>query len=359
MKSALIFFIAITTLTVSAQNVIPVVDFNGFFKNFKNGFFQQIEFQRIEEFKAGDNLVAYVDFRGNLRVYDGTKGMNVANLKVEYRVSDNLMTWRIGRTLNMWDSGVTQTLSYDVRNYWVKDEIIVFEDMRYGNVNVYYKGKVKTLYTSIGDLESPDFIGENIVAFRDNGNFNKVFWNGRIYDLDVWHEPFKFEGGTDILAFNDPINGTFAVFENGDFLDVEDFHVNDYKGGRGFVVYENRNENLMFYANGKQKQLTNFGATKWEVKDDIVVWSENNFTYAYIDGQKHEIARYIPENYVLKNGVVAFRNLMGGVSALIDGRVVVITNQMKSEYEIYGNSILVSLFNNSFIVYSNGKKYTL
>jgi len=50
---------------------------------------------------------------------------------------------------------------------------------------------------------------------------------------------------------------------------------------------------------------------------------------------------------------------MGGVSALIDGRVVVITNQMNSEYEIYGNSILVSLFNNSFIVYSNGKKYTL
>ena len=185
---------------------------------------------------------------------------------------------------------------------------------------------------------------------------------GRQEPLDIAAfviKPFKFEGGTDILAFNDPINGTFAVFENGNFLDVEDFHVNDYKSGRGFVVYENRNENLMFYANGKQKQLTNFGATKWEVKDDIVVWSENNFTYAYIDGQKHEIARYIPENYVLKNGVVAFRNLMGGVSALIDGRVVVITNQMNSEYEIYGNSILVSLFNNSFIVYSNGKKYTL
>ncbi len=55
--------------------------------------------------------------------------------------------------------------------------------------------------------------------------------------------------------------------------------------------------------------------------------------------------------------MIAYRNVMGGVSALIDGEIVELTNQMDAEYEIFGNSVLVKLFNRSFIVYSNGKKY--
>ena len=235
---------------------------------------------------------------------------------------------------------------------------MVFEDMRYNSVNAYYKGKIHTLYTSIGDLDFPDFVGENIVAFRDNGNFNKVFWRGKIYDLDVTHGRIKFDAGTDILAFNDPMTGTFAIFENGQFLDVEDFHMSSYKAGRGFIAYENQNGDLIYYSKGKRRQLTNFGASHWEVKDDVVLWEENTFTYAFIDGKKIEVARYKPADYALKNNVVAFRNIMGGVSALVNGKVYEITNQMNSKYEIFGDAVLVELFNNSYILLKDGRKYS-
>jgi hypothetical protein len=62
--------------------------------------------------------------------------------------------------------------------------------------------------------------------------------------------------------------------------------------------------------------------------------------------------------YKLKNNICAFRNIMGGVSAVINGRVEEITNLQDAEYEIYGNKVLVKLFNKSIIVFSNGKKFT-
>ena len=359
MRIFILHIILLISFSSVSQRVVPLIDFNGFFKSFQNGFFRQLEFQRIKDFKAGDDVVAYIDNRGNLMVYDGAKKMELSNIIVDYRVSDRLLTWKIGRTLNMWDAGKKRTLSYDVGNYWVKDSIIVFQDIRYQSVSAYYQGQVYSLYSSVGGVESPDFVGENIVAFRDNGGLNKVFWRGNTYELDVWHNPFIYEGGTDVMAFNDPTTGTFAIFENGEFLDVEDFFVDSYKAGRGFIVYENRNGDLMHYAQGEKTMLTNFGADFWEVKDDVVIWSEAGFTYSFVNGEKIEMTRYIPEDYILKNDVIAFRNIMGGVSALVDGRIYEITNQANSEYSVHGSYVLVGLFNNSFIVLADGKKYTI
>ena len=53
--SALVLF---TFFQGLSQEVIPLVDFSGYFKSFKNGFFRQIEFQQIRGYKAGDDLVA-------------------------------------------------------------------------------------------------------------------------------------------------------------------------------------------------------------------------------------------------------------------------------------------------------------
>jgi hypothetical protein len=49
---------------------------------------------------------------------------------------------------------------------------------------------------------------------------------------------------------------------------------------------------------------------------------------------------------------------MGGVSALVDGKTEEITNVFKAEYEIYGNSVLVKLLNQSNIVFQKGRIYS-
>jgi hypothetical protein len=352
-----IFFLIVFSFSLSAQKVIPFVDFNNYFRSFENENFRQLEFQQIREFKAGDEFVAYIDTKGNLRVYDGNERKDISNMNVEYKVSDHLMAYSISATLNMWDAGKLRTLTYFARDFDVKDSIIVFGDTRFNTVNVYWNKEIYPLYQLTTELYMPEVIGDNIVAFKDNGNFYKVFWRGKIYDLGVWNTAIEFQAGTDILCFNDPTTRTFAIFENGEFLDVEQFYMKKYKAGRGFIVYEDLNSNLIMYKNGKKEQLSNFSANFWEVKDDLVVWGENSFIYAFQNGVKVQVSNYTPKDYLLKNNVFAFRNIMGGVSVLMDGKVHEISNQTDAEYEIYGNSVLVKLFNRSFIVFKNGKKY--
>lgn len=339
------------------QKVAPFVDFNNYFRTFENDNFRQLEFQPIKEFKAGDDLIAYIDTRGNLRVYDGKERKDISNMNIQYKISDHLLAYNIGSTLNMWDAGKLRTLTYFGRNYEVRDSMIVYEDTRFNTVNVYWNKEIYTLYTLTGDLYMPESIGDNIVVFKDNGNLYKVFWRGQIYDLGVWNGAIEFQTGCDIVCFNDPTTRTFAIFENGEFLNVEQFYMKKYKAGRGFIVYEDLNSNLMLYKNGESVQLSNFSANFWDVKDDLVIWGENSFVFAFQNGKKIQTSNFTPKDYLLKNNVFAFRNMMGGVSALMDGKVQEITLQQNAEYEIYGNLVLVKLFNKSYIVFKNGRKF--
>ena len=342
-----------------SQKVIPFVDFNNYFRSFQEDNFKVIELQRILDFQAGDEFVSYIDNKGNLRLYNGTTPQDITNLNIEYKVSDHLMGWKVaGTTINMWDAGKMRTLTYNGRSFEVRDSIIVYEDLRYNTVNVYWNGVVTPLYTVVDELYMPEFIGENIVAFRDNGNFYKIFWNGVIYDLGVWNGiPIQFQGGTDIIAFNDPTTRTFTVFDKGEFTDVESFYMGKYKAGRGFVVYEDLNGNLNYYSKGAKTQLSNFSAKFWEVKDDIVVWAENSYVYLYGNDTKNKVCTYTPADYQLKNNVFAYRNIMGGVNAFVDGKNYEITNQTDSQYSIYGSSVLVKLFNQSYVILKKGIKY--
>lgn len=351
------FIIGFLPALISAQTVIPFVDFNGYFRTFENDNFRQIEFQEILGFKAGDEVVAYIDTRGNMRIYDGKERIDVTPMQVNYEVSDHLIAYSISNALNVWDSGKLKLLTYFAADYKLMDSLLVFQDTRFNNLNVYWNGQIIQLMQGINPVSLPKSVGENIVAFRDNGDLYKVFWRGQSYELGVWNGNIDFSLGTDILCFNDPTTRTFAIFENGQFFDVEQFYITKYKAGRGLIAYEDVNHNLMVYQKGKTEQLSNFNATFWDVYDDVILWGENSFTFGYQNGKKVQIANYTPKEYKLKNNIIAFRNQLGGVSALVDGRVVEITNQPNSSFEIYGNAILVKLFNNSVIIYKDGKKF--
>lgn len=354
-------FFLIFTHQIFGQGVVPMKDFNNFFVSFQDGFFQTIELQPVIDFKAGDELVAYVDTRGNLRLFDGKSRKDVTTLTTEYQVSDHLMGFYIAGSLRAYSDGKFVRLTNFARGFSVKDSIIVFEDTQYKSLNVSYKG-VTTQLTTFSELEFlqlPTNIGENIVIYRDNALNIYAFWRGNIFDIGNFNEEIiNYNIGTDVFCYNDPYNQTFVVFQDGKFTDAEQLHVKKYKSGRGFIVYEDINGNLFHFADGEKTQLSNFSASFWDVKDDIVVWSENSYVFAYTNRQKVQVSNFIPETYLIKNNIYVFKNIYGGVSALVNGKVEEITNNLNSEFEIFGDKVLVKLFNKSNIVFSEGKKYT-
>lgn len=354
MKLFILLFLTFIVGSFSAQ-VVPYVDFNNFFKSRDGNTFRMIEMQPIKEYKGGDNLVAYIDIRGNLRIYNGEDKTDLSNMNVEYQVSDNLLAWSVGTTLSRWDNGKKDVLSFFGGDYIVKDDIIVFTDVRYYTSNVYWKGQTYQIQssTSMLELSNSNKIGENIMAFADNGNLYRIFYKGETYEVGVWYGDINFQAGTDIIAFNDPTTRTFAVFEDGNFVDVEQQWVNKYQAGRGFIAYENQNGDLMIYENGKTSLLASF-PQKWEVKDDIVFYEANGFSYIYQMGVKTQAANYKIEEYKMKNATFVYKNMQGGVSAVSNGKLTDITNLQNAEYDIYGNTVIVKAFNNSFFFLTNG-----
>jgi len=338
--------------------VVPAKDFNNFFVSFQDGFFRQIEIQPIMSYKAGDELVAYIDTRGNLRIYDGNERKDVTVLNVQYEVSDHLMAYKIAGALKMWDAGKFTTLTTFAQDFTVKDSIIVYQDSRYNSLSVYWRKQIYPVLTYFSNFEMPTTIGENIAIFRDNSNTYHAFWNGKTYEIGTFNdEIMNFNIGTDVFCYKDPYSQTFIAFDKGEFIEIEPLPIKKYKSGRGFIIYEDLNGNLWHYSNQEKNQLSNFSTSFWDVKDDMTIWAENSYLFSYSNGQKQDVATYIPTDYLIKNNVFAFRNLMGGVSALIDNKLEEITNMPDSEYEIFGNKILVKLINKSLIVLSEGKKY--
>lgn len=348
-------FLGIALFTYS-QKVIPFIDFNKWFRTVENGEFKYIELQEIKGFQAGDNVVAYLDIRGNLRVYDGKERQDISNMNLEYQISDNMVAWNIGTTLGMWRDGKTKTLSFFGGQYIVKDDIIVFMDTRYNSMMVHWNGVEYPLQTSTTDLflNNSAKIGENIMAFADNGNIFRIFYKGKTHEVGVWNGDIDLKSGTDVVAFNDPNTRTFAVFDKGNFIDVEDQWVKSYKAGRGFVVYEDVAGNLMVYRNGQTSMLSSFPG-KWDVVDDIIVFENNGFTYCDVNGTTTQAANFILSEYKIKNATMVYRNMMGGVNAVVDGQIIELTNMQNAEFQIYGNSVLVKLFNNSYLIYQKGK----
>jgi len=357
-RFTLFLCLSLSALSSWAQGIVPTLDFNNYFVSFQDGFFRPIEIQPIVSYKAGDEIVAYIDTRGNLKIYDGKERIDVTTLNVDYQVSDHLMAYRIAQGLRMWDAGKFTVLTNFGREFIVKDSLIVFEDIRYQALNVYWNQKVESLVTITNGVTMNASVGENLVVYKDNSNTYFVYWHGQKFEIGTYNEEqLDFQLGTDVMCFKDPYTQSFYVFDQGNFVELESFPIKKYKAGRGFVVYEDMNGNLWHYQNGQKTALSNFSSELWNVKDDICVWMENSYFFAYTNGQRVQVATYQPQAYLLKNNVLVFRNIVGGVSALVDGTLQDITTFQNADFEIYGNKVLVKLPNQTSVVFMNGKLY--
>lgn len=354
-----VFFLLIGLALGSAlfAQLAPFVDFNNYFRTFYKNNFRQLEFQAVRSFEGSDNLIAYIDFKGDFKVYNGESSQMLSNQLISYQLGDNLLAWNIGPTLFCLNGSKRELLTTFANRYLVSDSLIVYEDMRFHSIMVRQNGENRQVYQSISEPVMPDQLGDNIFVFKDNGDFYKIYWRDSIYDFAVYSKAIQFECGRDIVCFNDPINQSFTVFDQGQFMDLESIFAKKYKAGRGFVVYEDLQGNLWHYANGQKEQLSSYGADDWTVKDDLVIWNENNFIYTFYKGTKTQILNYSPTEFLMKNNTYVFRNFMGGVSVLYEGKVIELTKQMNAKFQIFGNTVLVELFNRSYIVFHEGKTY--
>ena len=351
-----LFFIVVLVTKISAQ-VAPFIDFSGYLNTFYKGNIRTLEFQRINSFSAGDNIVAYVDNRENFKIFDGEKVEQITVQQVKFQHSDNIVAWQIGSFLYAFENGNKKTLCANVGEFIVKDSLVVYQDTRFKTINVWYKNEIIQLMQQTGDMNMPEAIGENIIGFKDNGDIYRIFWRGNLFEVGGNAYLMEMNAGTDVISFNNSVTKNFTIFSKGEFYDVETAFVKKYKSGRGFVIYEDQIGNLWKFENANKFNVSDFNSGLWEVNDEGFFWNENNLLFTLVNNVKTQIINYLPSDFKLKNNIFAYRNNNGGVSIFYNGKNTLLTNQIESSYSIYGNSVLVELFNKSFLFYSNGETY--
>lgn len=349
-----LFLIFVSSIRLFSQ-VAPFVDYSGYLNTFYKGNVRTLEFQRIQKFQAGDNVVAYIDNRENFKIYNGEKVEQISVQLVEFQNSDNIVAWQIGNFLYGYENGVKKVLCSNTGDFVVKDSLIVFQDLRFKTINVWYKDEIHTIMQQTGEMTMPEAIGENIIGFKDNGDVYRVFWRGKLYEIGGSSYTMELVAGTDVLSFNNTINKSFSVFDKGEIYDVETAYMKKYKSGRGFVVYEDQIGNLWKFQNGNKMNLTDFNSGIWEIVDDFMIWNENNLLFTLVNDSKTQIVNYMPSEYLLKNGILVYRNNLGGVSVFFEGKNSLLTNQTESKYAVFGNTVLIELFNKSFLYFVNGE----
>ena len=359
-KKAMFFALLICSVNqIQAQRFWgfgPFVTMQGLFKVFQDGIVRQLDHLPPLEVQIGDNIIGFISNNRDLRVYDGKKVTTLSGLASNFQVSDNFIALQNGPILSVWNNGKGQWLTNFGRRYIVTDSLMIFEDTQMNSVQVWYKNTVQDLYTVIGDIYLPKYIGDNLLAFEVIGGTHYIFHSGKLYEIDTYRQPVEFSCGRDIAAFNDPLTRTFAIYERGEFFDLEQMHAVKFKAGISCVTYLDQNRNMWYYRGGNKTMLSNYSPDYWEANDHCVVWGEGEQFFVWDGIQKVVAAYYRPERWLIKNGVVVFKNQLGGADCVIEGQHVNITNEPMVDFYISGETIVIELVNKNFLAYSGGRK---
>lgn len=342
---------------LTAQNHFPFLDNIGYLRSYENGKSKQLEFLPPTEVKYNQNIIVYKDHKRDLFVYDGEKKHFLNNTAVRYELGLNSVTWNIGPILFHWDNGKTKILNKFANYYAVSDSLVVFIDSRDNSLKAHYNDSTYLLTWSLDDLNLPQNIGPTTFGFKGPGEVQYIFDRGKIIEIGSSQYSFSYASGYGFSVFNDPINQSFALYENGEIFNIETVQISSYKAGNNFAAYQDQNGNLMYYSDGELTKISNYAPDFYEVKDSIVVWGETNLFFMY-DGEKvTQICNYIPEEYKISNRTVAFRNVMGGVSVCNYGSTKEISKVFEAPFEVNANVVRVETSMGNFLFYEDGSTY--
>lgn len=326
--------------------------------SFHEGQSIKLDFLPPKDMKFSENIIAYIDSKSDLFVFDGKKRQKLTGFANNYEIGQNIVAWNTGPIINVWNNGAMRTLTQFGGKYYVSDSLVVFEDTKDHAIRAFYKGKIYTLYVSISRPVFPTAIGSNTVAFIGNGDIAYAFIAGKLVEIGVLGDHVQFSAGANLVAFNDSFNHTFAVAFKDGVYNIEPIVVQNYQTGYGIIVYLDQNYNLKAYIDGSLVNLST-NVSFYKVFRNMIVWGENGTFYTYFNGQKYEIANYIPKDYKLRDGIVAFRNINGGVSVFYQNEVETINNLRNTPFEVNGNTVKVQVARGNYVFFKNGYKYRI
>lgn len=355
-----IYFVALfiaNAVNSSAQNITTFTDANRRLYEFNAGNVQQIYYQLTKDVLVSTKHICIVDSKGDVYVYVNGEKKLIAQTHSEIVNTDHLLFVRTATVLRIVDQDSIHMISPNAISWGVGDSLVLFQDIIGGYVRYYYQHEIVELSMMVGNYPiMPGEVGSNVFIFKANGGNNSVFWHGKFYDLFNSTSPTIFSSGQDVVAFNDPINNTFAAFDNGYIIDLERQFAKTYKAGDNFIYYLDAND---VHKVVREERVMELGLNLQvvEVTDSLVLYTDIGATKVWYNEKIYQIFNNKITDYQTDGGIIAYKNAVGGVSAFIRGKEIDITKTRVDNFKLVGSTILLQFGPSSYSIWWNGKIY--
>ncbi len=252
-KGNIIFISGWATDYIIGDSIVGAVDQNAhlykiYYHGQINSLPDAIDLASITSFSAGDNLLAYKNMEGFLKVYYRNQVFSTeASQATQYKSGANTVAFVNESTQEFsvfYKGNVTVLESQPPRSFAVADNMVAYVDVN-ETFKVFYNG-VKTDLTSF----TPQFYKaiDNILVYFDNINL-MVFYKGNSYTLDrIIPQEYKIDKNT--FVYQDT-QGFPNVFSDGKTAQVYNEKINVYDLSGNTLKYTNSMNETRFFVNGK------------------------------------------------------------------------------------------------------------
>lgn len=349
LQSRMIFF---------AQNISFLNDYLNNVSVFDNGQLKQLEHLPLKSYLVSNNMFAYEDNAGNFKIYHNHFLHKLSSFASNYMLSSHLAIWRMNTQLKVFDNGNAKTLSTNVKQYFLSSNVVVWYDEYEKKLKAYYDAEIYDLDDALAaDMTNEVFIGKNIVAFVDSQGYFNAFYEGEIENIGFYDRVKSVAIGKDIIAYvEEPLNN-LQILYYGDISDLESFEPNSYKAGDSFLAYVDANNYLKVFYNYKTEIISFDKPIFYEVADEIMVFGVQNYFKLWYRGKVFTLDSFIPNEFKLKNNVVAWIDNLGYLKFFDGQNVEIISYEKIHSFELHGSCVKYKFGVNSENIYHQGKTY--
>lgn len=287
----------ITTLEVNAPQQFEALDYlsvyniGGIVKIIENGRIITVSTHAIH-YQSEDSLVTFYDadrellaayYKGKIhQLEDGLAGKPANNFKT----GDNLVAYISSRTLDLkvFYLGETRVIESFLSggSFKAGRDIVAYINKADLKFRVFYRGEV---------FESEEFppetwkVGDGIVAYVDNTGSFKIFADGETTVINSFAPDF-YQVHNQMVIYGE--HGYLKVWYKNRPYTLETFIPADWMAEWNTIVYRDQNRNVKVFSKGESRVLTYDLAENIELNRDIVVVNKGmNNHDVYYKGKKY------------------------------------------------------------------------
>ncbi len=351
-----------SVLPAAAQDCLGYYyDYNNHFYVFDKGNNVQLESSHVDSVRAGNDYLAYIDFKGNLRGYFNGETQTLEEaIPSSMKATAHAMVYKMQVRLMIFENGKTKQLASSVTRFFAGDDIVVWQAYPSLDILAYEKGEIKIIEEAVSTKAiNNGKAGKNIFAYSDLSFNFKVYFNGTDYDTQS-SNIYNYQCGKNTVAYLDKFNNLFNVFYKGEVKTISNVLPLSYTVADDMVSYVDAGNNFMVYYKGEPIKIESYVPAKYKVLNNIIIYYNKPELKLFYGGKVFVLENFIDQPDTLQVGISSALYLDNNKRAKYFYKGKIVDNfliEPAKKIELYRDLPVLNYGNNNIGFLYNGKLY--